>query len=521
MESQRDAALLSRALHCLHDAVAVVDLASRVVYANPALEELVGAPREGLRGRDIGDLLDRGPGTDPPLSLAGRTVRRGTLRHQSGEVIPVRWSAILVSDTEHGVFSTFTFHDLRPELRLERVEDRLRHADRLSLLGQVFGGIAHEIRNPLGHIMMGAELLAMEADPEKRRRQAERIKASADRCQEILGRVLGFVRRNPAAMSRQPLLEPVQEILEFVRRPFALDGVQLELEVHGVLESPVVDKGKLQQILINLLQNARDALKPGRSGGVVRVGLGNAGPGAVYLEVADDGPGIPPELMGRVSEAFFTTKPEGQGTGLGLAVCRSLVEEHGGTLTLAPGTTGGLRVRVVLPLSPPARGLGTMPPRPPPDLPASRPPPEPADLIDGLQVLVVDDDPDWLDALRRGFATLGAARIDQARDAGDALMLMGRQSYGLVVCDVRLPVVSGPTLFEIARRAFPETARRFLFLTGFPEDQQLARLTAFEQLDRLGKPCDLVALHEAATRVLSRFAAPPRVPRNGGPPPTL
>jgi two-component system NtrC family sensor kinase len=433
----------------------------------------------------------------------------------------VRWSAILVSDSEHGVFSTFTFHDLRPELHLERIEARMRHADRLSLLGQVFGGIAHEIRNPLGHIMMGAELLAMEADPEKRARQAERIKVSAERCQEILARVLGFVRRSPAAMSRQSILEPVQEVLEFVRRPFALDSVQLELEVQGVLENPVVDKGKLQQVLINLLQNARDALQPGDRGGTIRIELGNQGPDAVYLQVSDDGPGIPPELLGRVSEAFFTTKPEGQGTGLGLAVCRSLVEEHGGTLSLTPRSPHGLAVRVVLPLRPPVRTTSSAPPHPAGPGLGSSPPSRATDLLDGLQVLVVDDDPDWLDALRRGFATLGAARIDQARDAGDALMLMGRQSYGLVVCDVRLPVVSGPTLFEIARKAFPETARRFLFLTGFPDDQHLARLTAFEQVARLGKPCDLVGLHDAALRVLTRLEPGSRAPRDAGPPPTM
>jgi len=230
--------MLSRALHCLHDAVALVDLESRVVYANPALEELVGAARDGLVGRGLEELLDKGPEGSQPLSLAGRTVRQGALRHAYGEAIPVRWSAILVSDSEAGVFSTFTFHDLRAEIQDERMGARLRQAERLTLLGQVFGGVAHEIRNALGHVLLSAELLERRAGAGRDEALTSRLRAATDRCQGMLDRVLGFVRVRPAERQRVSLYDLVQELLDIVERPSHCSGCGSTSRSRRVSPSP-------------------------------------------------------------------------------------------------------------------------------------------------------------------------------------------------------------------------------------------------------------------------------------------
>ncbi len=499
MTTERDASLLSRALHCLHDAVALVDLDKRIRYANPALEELVGAGREGLRGRPIGEVLEEGAPGGPPLSLAGRTVRRGTLLHRTGERIPVTWSALLLSDPEQGPYTTYTFHDLRPELRLERLEERLRHSERLTILGEVFGGIAHEIRNPLSNIVMSAELLLRDQAGGDRTRLAAGVRDAAMRCSEILGQVLGFVRKPTAPAVRQSLSEAVREIVDFVARPFALSGIAVEFDAPADLPLALFDRGKIQQVVTNLLQNARDALLEAGRGGTIRVQVSDVGQGRLGLRIADDGPGVPAELLPRISEAFFTTKPEGKGTGLGLSIAKTLVEEHGGRLTLGKAAEGGLEIAIALPVDGPGprteAATALAPHR-------SFGPRRSEDPLDGMRVLAIDDEPEWLEGVKRCFLTMGAAMVDTARDADQALARLARNRYDLVVCDVRLPGMSGTRLYELVARSSPGQADRFLFVTGYPDDGDLDRLD--RPFGRVGKPCDLAALHSAAREVLDR-----------------
>lgn len=488
--------MLSRALHCLHDGVAVVDTGGIILYANPALVELVGEVRGALEGQPIdglvtadGDAEERAP-KKKTLSFQGRTVRQGTVLHASGERIPVRWSAILVSDPEAGVFHTYVFHDLRPDIRLERLEDRLRHSERLTLLGQVFGGLAHELNNPLTHIMIGSELmLAAGGDPEKVAEHATRIQGAADRCRRILQNALRVIHKGSeeAEPARQDLREPIQEIVDVVQRPFSYDGVEVEFAVAAGTPPVTFDRTRIQQVVTNLLNNARDALsEEGRRGRVaITVGPRPDGSGAI-LAVTDDGPGLPPEVREKVGRAFFTTKPAGKGTGLGLSICRTVVEEHGGELRLVHPDAGGLRVEVDLPTDPPA------------DRDAAA---RPAGL-EGSRVLVIDDDPDARDALGSRFGSLGVIEVVVAADPGHALQLMGEQEFDLVVCDLRLPGMSGVTLYRIASVAFPRLARRFLFVSGFPEDDETAGFLARQRLKRLSKPLDGPTLAEAAERVL-------------------
>lgn len=506
MKKDEEATLLSRALRCLHDAVALVDLHRNVVFANPALEELVGVPRGGLTGKPVEDILvspeDR-DGKRPPLSLAGETSRSGRLLHANGSEIPVRWRAILVSSPETGLFSTFTFRDLRPEIRARRTEERLRHSERLTLLGQFFGGVAHEVRNPLGHIMLSAELLGSEPDPRERRALVRSIVGSAERCAKILEDALSVVRKDKGKSELQSLFEPIREIVDLVRKPFSHDSIEVQVEIEDEVPPVPVDRGKVQQILINLLHNARDALLETRGGGSISVRLSSPPErDGALLEVLDDGPGVAPEILDRIGEAFFTTKEDGKGTGLGLSICQTLVEEFGGDLSVRNGPSGGALARVFFPIRPPT-----------PKEDAPRPGQHAVqNLLEGKRVLLVDDDADCLEALRRCMVSLATSRVDLARSAGEALAHLRASEYDLVLCDIRLPAMSGLTLHQIVHIAFPPMADRFLFLSGFTDAPRAQSYFSDRPLKRLGKPYQLEELQEAILAVLAQESSQKKFP---------
>jgi two-component system NtrC family sensor kinase len=225
------------------------------------------------------------------------------------------------------------YKDVTEEREVTR---RLFHAEKMSAVGQLAGGVAHEINNPLGGILAFAQLMSREDRSAEDRESLDLIQDAAMRAKRIVESLLRFSRR-PKQEEKGPVaLEQVVEDALF------LLGAQLKggLEVVRRFTPGVVALGnanQLQQIVVNLVVNAIQATK---GAGRITVSTAPAGPHHVRLAVADDGPGIAPEIAKRVFEPFFTTKPEGQGTGLGLSICYQIAEEHGGTIRLEPGTGG-------------------------------------------------------------------------------------------------------------------------------------------------------------------------------------
>lgn len=242
--------------------------------------------------------------------------------------------------------------EARIEARTREVRERdarLRRQDRLSSLGTLAAGLAHELNNPLGNLSTYAQLLEEGIeDPARRAKALKVIQAEAARAAGIVGRLLGFAR--PSAPTREAaapeaLARRAAELLEPV---LAQKGVRLEVRP-GPPDTPAVlcDKEQLHQVLVNLVMNAAQAMD---GGGLVTLEVLPGGDGRdPGLAVHDQGPGIPEGLRERLFDPFFTTKAPGQGTGLGLAVCYGIVEEHGGTISLENRPGGGATATVRLP----------------------------------------------------------------------------------------------------------------------------------------------------------------------------
>jgi len=234
---------------------------------------------------------------------------------------------------EEGAF-VVVFKDVTDE---REVAQRLSHADKMVAVGQLAGGVAHEINNPLGGILAFAQLMARERRSEEDQENLRLIQDAAMRAKRIVESLLRFSRR-PQGERRQPVsLAAVADEALFLVSPEMrgahIDVVRAYEPVHALANA-----NQVQQIAVNLLVNAIQAL---RGTGRITVLVGPAGPGRVQLAVADDGPGVPPQIAKRIFEPFFTTKPEGQGTGLGLAICYQIAEEHSGTIRLDGGVDRG------------------------------------------------------------------------------------------------------------------------------------------------------------------------------------
>jgi two-component system, NtrC family, sensor kinase len=238
------------------------------------------------------------------------------------------------------------FKDVTEEREVAR---QLFHAEKMSAVGQLAGGVAHEINNPLGGILAFAQLMSREERSPEDLENLALIQDAAMRAKRIVDSLLRFSRR-PMQHERGPVaLEAVvDEALVLLRAQLKGGGIEVVRDF-GAGVAALGNANQLQQIVLNLVVNAIQAMK---GTGRITVSTAASGDGRVVLRVADTGPGIPPDVAKRVFEPFFTTKPEGQGTGLGLSICYQIAEEHGGAIRLESGADGGACFAIELPAAP-------------------------------------------------------------------------------------------------------------------------------------------------------------------------
>lgn len=228
---------------------------------------------------------------------------------------------------------------------LRQMQEQLVRTERLAAIGQLAAGISHEIDNPVGIILGYAELLLDDLPPEdERRADVIAIIDECRRCKRITGGLLGFARTSPPRQEPFDLRPLIEQTLVSLRPQKLFREIQVDFPAKGPALRLVGDADQLRQVLVNLLLNAAQAM-----GGQGRIWVRAEAREDLVVEVEDNGPGIGDELLERIFEPFFSTKNRGEGTGLGLSVCRKLVEAHGGTLVASAGVKGGGLFRLTLP----------------------------------------------------------------------------------------------------------------------------------------------------------------------------
>ncbi|MBI5242755.1 MAG: PAS domain S-box protein [Elusimicrobia bacterium] len=410
-----------------------------------------GIETEGvIRHADVAGRTRDGRRLDLTLSAAGREGLSGSARE---------WFVVMQDVTER-----------------KRLQSQLIQAEKLSAVGSLVAGVAHELNNPLTGVIGFAEFLhSMPGLPPEAMDDLRTLYSSAMRCRDIVQGLLVFARPGGSALWRVSLNDIVQATLAlFEYRMVKTERIDLEADLAPALPEVAGDFQKIQQVLFNLISNACDALQGRMGRRVIRVMTRPTPEGGALIEVEDTGPGVPPSKRERIFEPFFTTKPPGKGTGLGLSISAEIVAVLKGSLRCGESPEGGARFTAVFPPCPPGVKAAESSPL------QHLPPP-----ATGTRALVIDDEPDIVKLMLRLLREDG---IEAAAAAGfeDAARRIRAGQADLVVADVEMGPFKGTELVEAAKGV--KTPPAFVFVTGDILNQTLTRELARLTLPILAKP---------------------------------
>ena len=444
-------------------AICIVDAQGIVRRGNRVFADLVQVPVTALPGRPWMGLL--------PPTWADLVAR--ALADPGGPALELRQGdriylvgAVPMAGEGTGD-AVLLFEDTTDKHRLQ---EQLIQSEKMSAIGQLIAGVAHDLNNPLASVVGFADFLSEAGDvPASLAEPLQVIRQEAERAANIVRNLLTFARKQEGARRPTAIKPLLEATLALLRNQLMSLKVDAELEVEPGVSEIEMNSNEITQVFVNLVNNAAQAIAAaGRpEGGHIRV---TARPwlDGVAVSIADNGPGIPEELAPRVFEPFFTTKPEGQGTGLGLSICQGIVKEHGGRITLEPGPGTGATFTVELP-----RGTRTSRLTPsPPQLVAHRP----------LRLLVVDDELPILHYMRATLESWGHT-VEIASDGSEALEHALAQPFDAIICDLRMPRLGGREMYQQLAQKHPAVAERIIFATG-----DTVRGDTLRFLEGLGRP---------------------------------
>ena len=384
----------------------------------------------------------------------------------------------------------------------KRLEDQARdlyhqllQAEKLAALGQTISGVAHELNNPLATILTWAERLAQRPADDQTTRGLGAILSEAERAARIVRNLLTFARKRHTTRAMVDMNDVIRETLALRSYEQHLSNITIIDALASGLPQVFADPHQMQQVLLNLVINAEQAMigTHGRGTLILRT-WHDPERGAVVLEVNDDGPGVPDDLQPKIFDPFFTTKEVGKGTGLGLTVAYAIIQEHGGRLTMKSQPEGGASFFIELPVT--DEGL---PPSPKPPERVFAPPASAA----GATILVVEDEVALGTAVAEALVDAGFI-VDRAIDGVEALDRVGERSYDLIVCDLKMPRLDGPSFFRELEKRHAPLSRRILFVTGDVAGTEAERFLEESGCRWLAKPFRLKDLLRSASDLLTK-----------------
>ncbi|MEX2529591.1 MAG: PAS domain S-box protein [Gemmatimonadota bacterium] len=447
-------------------------------YWNRASEQLYGYTAEEAIGRNLLDLII-------PAEMHDGV--RQAMREMAETGVPVPASELTLERKDGSPVTVYSSHaSVRvpgrdPELfcidvdltERKQLEEQFYRAQRMESIGTLAGGIAHDLNNALGPIIMSLELLEMEFPDGESRELLDTVRSSAQRAADMVRQVLSFARGVDGRRMEVQVRHVLKEVEKIANETF-LKSITVRASIPRDLWTVLGDPTQLHQVIMNLCVNGRDAM-PG--GGTLELTAENtevdeqyAGllPGAhpgryVMLQVNDTGVGIPPDIIEKIFDPFFTTKELGQGTGLGLSTSLAIVNSHGGFMRVYSEPGKGSTFRVFLPASIEAGGEDL------PDAPVELP------KGNGELILVVDDEAAVREVTKQTLEAFGY-RVMLASDGTEAVAVFGKRHSEIdaVITDMMMPVMDGTVTIQVLRKIDPDV--RIIAASGLAPGSDLASL---------------------------------------------
>ncbi|MFN3211736.1 MAG: ATP-binding protein [Henriciella sp.] len=402
------------------------------------------------------------------------------LLDRNGKRVPVISHARLIEYEQEKVILASAYdltqlHAQRDELI--RIRDIAHQNEKLSAMGGLLAGVAHELNNPLSVVVGHALMLQEDVTDPSLKAPLDKISHSAERCARIVKTFLAIARQKPMTLVPASMNEIVMTALDVCGHSLRQAGVTLEIDLADTLPEIHVDEDQIAQILINILTNAEHALE-GVSGAVVHISTRiDPATGMISAVFSDNGPGVPKEIRGRIFEPFFTSKPVGEGTGLGLSISHRIASAHGGNLELSDNPRGGACFTVSLPRVAAANAAIA------PDQPARTSTQEMP-----MNVLLVEDEKDVADMITRILRSKNIS-VTHCESGDDALATLTRgQQFDVIVSDLKMQGLNGIDMMLEIDAQWPVYRDRSCFVTGDSMGNALSQYKSLSNRPILEKP---------------------------------
>lgn len=445
------------------DAIIVIDETGSIIEFNPAAEKMFGYRRSDILGKDLLDTVvpeyyrkgyasgaEYMSGRGAPM--VGQRLETVT-QNAAGEVFPIELTAteMRVADRQL-IFGSI--RDLRDKLRAEeeinRQREKLHQNEKMAAMGSLLAGVSHELNNPLAVVVAQSTLLhEFAADPQTKVR-AEKVRAAAERCGRIVKSFLSMVRLHPAAQAETDLNQVIRAALEVTAYGARSSGIIIDTDFASGPLLAMADADHVTQVAANFLINSQHALAGVAGDRRIKVRTFRSDRGTGF-SVEDNGPGVPEAIRSRIFESYFTTKPVGVGTGIGLSISKSIIERHNGNIWFEEVSPRGVRFVVQLPaIAAGAAAAGEAPSR-----------------SSGLRhALIIDDEPDVAASLSDILELMGIKSRIVPAWVSAAATLSGHVPPDIVFSDLRMPGTSGIAAYRELLGELPGLARRFVLVTG-------------------------------------------------------
>ena len=517
---------LENVIEWLEEGVVLFDSQENVRAMNTRFQQMIGlAPERSRKLHSLEALISQvSEQAAEPAAFAARwhELARGLQGGVREELQMVRPAPRILERAARPVLDSIGRQlgrvEIYRDLTAQRVfQSKLLQTEKLAALGQMVSGIAHELSNPLTSILGYAQRLLLRQDSSARSEEIHQIYQEAERAGAILRQLLLNARETAPERRLVSLNQIVMRALELQRFSLAAEKIRVEMDLDPALPFVYGDPGQLQQVLMNLVGNAQQALEQMGQGGIIRMRTRRIAQRRVLLEVEDNGPGVPQAIQPRIFDPFFTTKPAGVGTGLGLSIVLSVVREHGGQVRVQSPPQGGAIFQIEIPAASEhqqaeSRGPAVLErrtaPLPPAAFSADAERCTPAlESHKGARVLVVEDEPTVARLIADVLEDEGM-RVTVLLDGHEALQCANRESYDLVICDMKMPGLDGQHFYKSLERDENPLRRRFLFVTGDIIGAQTREFLDRHQLPHVAKPFRVEELTEKVHAVLQLHNLP-------------
>jgi len=446
-----------------------------ILYESPAAQQIFGPPGED------GTIRKSWASTSAQEAFL-RELRESRalddieveLKRASGESFFATISARVIEfgNEEMVVSAVYDLTERRAaENKIAEQRELLHQSEKLSALGEVLASISHELNNPLSVLVGHAFMLQETAQDPRLAQRVDKICEAADRCARIVKSFLSMARQQPAQPKALDVNQVIGSALEVTGYALRTTDVRVELDLGDDLPRIMADDQQLQQVVTNLIINAQHALE--EIEGERRLWISSQVAeerNEIAIRVADNGGGVAKEIRSRVFEPLFSTKSDGSGTGIGLALCHRLVEAHGGSIALEEAPSGGAVFVVTLPVPAEVEEAGT-----------SLGPAQPATAT-ARRMLIVDDEPGVAEYFAEVLRNDGHTVFVSLR-AADTLRYLEDERFDVILSDIRMPEMDGPALYRILSERWPDRVKNLAFITG---DSMNSRVREF--LEAAGRP---------------------------------